>query len=200
MTAQYQASEIKHFHTNSDMELLAEACPDITRMIFKYNPHFFTNYIQLAMFEKLTHFETWGGEYWQSGLGQLLEILGSNLIALHLCHVEEISEDSLIHITSHCVRLNTLVFENCSFLENEELTEEEQEIKEFKVPLMLDLKKLRVINFMSTRMIQMILKKAINISTIEIDSENEFTDETVALVMQSNKLAKLEDFLIYSSK
>jgi len=198
----FQASETRHFHTNEDMELLAEACPDIQKMIFKYNPHFFTSYIQLAVFDKIQHFETWGGEYQVSGLDQLIEIIGPNLTTLHLCHVEEISAETLLHLTKNCRSLRNLIFENCSYdVEGEEnISDEELEIRESKVPLLLSLKSLKVINFMSLRMVFMILRKSLNIVTFEIDSENELTDQKVLELLQVNQLQKLENFLVYSSK
>ena len=198
----FQASETRHFHTNEDMELLAEACPDIQKMIFKYNPHFFTSYIQLAVFDKIQHFETWGGEYQVSGLDQLIEIIGPNLTTLHLCHVEEISAETLLHLTKNCRSLTNLIFENCSYdVEGEEnVSDEELEIRESKVPLLLSLKSLKVINFMSLRMVFMILRKSLNIVTFEIDSENELTDQKVLELLQVNQLQKLENFLVYSSK
>jgi hypothetical protein len=184
------------------MDLVAEACPDIQKMIFKYNPYFFTSYIQLAVFDKLQHFETWGGEYQVSGLGQLLEVIGYNLTTLHLCHVEEISAESLIHIIKNCKRLRNLIFENCSYdVEGEEeMSKEEKEIRESKIPLLLDLKTLKVINFMSLEMVLMILRKSLNIVTVEIDSENELTDQKVVDLLKFNKLQKLENLLVFSSK
>ena len=184
------------------MDLVAEACPDLQKMIFKYNPHFFTNYLQLAVFDKLEHFETWGGEYHVSGLDQLIEIIGPNLTTLQLCHVEEISFDSVVHITKNCSRVRNLIFENCSFdiEEEDQMSVEDLEIRNSKVPLLLDLKTLKVINFMSREMVLMILRKSLNIITIEIDCENDFTDQTVIDLLEVNKLQKLENFLIYSSK
>ena len=184
------------------MELLAEACPDIQKMIFEYNPHFFTSYIQLAVFDKIQHFETWGGEYQVSGLDQLIEIIGPNLTTLHLCHVEEISAETVLHLTKNCRSLTNLIFENCSYdVEGEEnVSDEELEIRESKVPLLLSLKSLKVINFMSLRMVFMILRKSLNIVTFEIDSENELTDQKVLELLQVNQLQKLENFLVYSSK
>ena len=45
-----QASEKVHFHTNTEMALVAEACPDIQKMIFKYNPEYFSSYLQVKNF------------------------------------------------------------------------------------------------------------------------------------------------------
>merc|ERR1719273_805970 len=127
------------------MALIAEACPNIERMIFKYNPQYFSNYLQLAVFDQVQHFETWGGEFLSSGLAGLIEIIGPNLQSLHLCHVEEISSDSIVQISQYCRNLNTLIFENCSFYNDEELSEENLEIKNCKVPLLLELRVFKVI-------------------------------------------------------
>ena len=43
----FQASEKIHFHSDEEMALIAEACPNIERMIFKYNPQYFSNYLQV---------------------------------------------------------------------------------------------------------------------------------------------------------
>ena len=45
-----QASEKVHFHTDTEMALVAEACPDIQKMIFKYNPEYFCKLTQLNQF------------------------------------------------------------------------------------------------------------------------------------------------------
>ena len=112
----FQASEKIHFHSDEEMALIAEACPNIERMIFKYNPEYFSNYLQvyfppncpdqqvspqLAVFDHVQHFETWGGDFLTSGLAGLLEIIGPNLQSLHLCHVEEISSDSIVQISQN---------------------------------------------------------------------------------------------------
>ena len=184
------------------MELLAEACPDIQKMIFKYNSNFFTTYTQLACFDKIQHFETWGGEYQPSGLDQLIEIIGPNLATLHLCHVEDISAGSLLHLTKNCKSLKNLIYENCSFnVEGEEdLSVEELEIRELKFPHLLSLKTLKIIHFMPLRMVLMILRKSLNIVAIEIDSENELTDENILELLEENKLQKLEKFLVCYSR
>ena len=101
------------------MALVAEACPDIKKMIFKYNPEYFSSYLQvidfcfcathshnqlfqLTDFCHLRHLETWGGSFQSSGLSHLLEVIGERLELLHLCHVEDLCLDDMISITKHC--------------------------------------------------------------------------------------------------
>lgn len=216
------------------MAIIADACPDIERMIFKFNPEYFSNYLQvviklwnvytrfieifqLTVFEKLRHFETWGGEFQASGLSHLLEIMGQRLEVLHLCHVEEIGFDDLIQITKccryysvigwrviemrFCVRnLRSLTIENCSFnIDESELNEENLYIKNMQVPMLLELRMFKVISI-PLEMAMMILKKCLNIVNIEIDGEIDLTNEKVSELLQENNLAKLKHLMIYSSK
>ena len=196
----FQASEKVHFHTDAEIAVLAEACPDLQKMIFKFNPFYCSSYLNLSMFERLRHFETWGGDYETSGLAQLLEIVGANLESLHLCHVEEIGLDQLVQITQNCRNVKKLIIENCSFnLDEADLNEENLCIKNLKVPPLLELRLFKVIN-MPVEMLQMILKKALNIENIEIDGDVGLNDEHVLDLFIDNKLSKLKDLLIYSSK
>jgi len=197
----FQASEKVHFHTDLEMSIVAEACPDLKKMIFKYNPEYFSSYLQLAVFEKIRHFETWGGGFISSGLSQLLEIIGGRLEILHLCHVEDIGWDNVVHLTQCCRNVKVLVFENCSFIEEEEdgLNEEALFLKNVKVPPLLELKIFKVIN-MPLEMTLMILRKSLNIVNIEVDGDIDFKDENITELLQNNQLSKLENLLIYSSK
>jgi len=43
----FQASEKVHFHTDIEMAYIAEACPDIQKMVFKFNPEYFSSYLQV---------------------------------------------------------------------------------------------------------------------------------------------------------
>ena len=97
--------------------------------------------------------------------------------------------------------MSTLIFENCSFVtEDGEMSEERKELKNSKVPLLLDLKVFKVISSMPLDLVLMLLRKALNIVTIEMDGEIEMTDDDITTLLTENTLAKLESLLIYSSK
>ena len=49
-------------------------------------------------------------------------------------------------------------------------------------------------------MAQMILRKCLNVVSIEIDGEIDLKDEDVLDILQENKMSKLKDLLIYSSR
>ena len=96
--------------------------------------------------------------------------------------------------------LNTLIFENCSFYNDEELSEENLEIKNCKVPLLLELRVFKVISSMPTNLVFMILRKSLNIQTIEVDGEVEMTDGDIIKLLRENSLSKMENLLVYASR
>ena len=97
--------------------------------------------------------------------------------------------------------MNTLIFENCSFVsDDEEISEESLELKNSKVPLLLDLKVFKVISSMPKKLVFMVLRKALNIVTIELDGEIEITNEDILHLLTENTLAKIENLLVYTSR
>ena len=97
--------------------------------------------------------------------------------------------------------MNTLIFENCSFVsDDEEISEESLELKNSKVPLLLDLKVFKVISSMPKKLVFMVLRKALNIVTIELDGEIEITNEDILHLLTENTLAKIENLLVYASR
>ena len=94
-----------------------------------------------------------------------------------------------------------MIFENCSFVsDDEEISEESLELKNSKVPLLLDLKVFKVISSMPKKLVFMVLRKALNIVTIELDGEIEITNEDILHLLTENTLAKIENLLVYTSR
>ena len=94
-----------------------------------------------------------------------------------------------------------MIFENCSFVsDDEEISEESLELKNSKVPLLLDLKVFKVISSMPKKLVFMVLRKALNIVTIELDGEIEITNEDILHLLTENTLAKIENLLVYASR
>ena len=94
-----------------------------------------------------------------------------------------------------------MIFENCSFVsDDEEISEESLELKNSKVPLLLDLKVFKVISSMPKKLVFMVLRKALNIITIELDGEIEITNEDILHLLTENTLAKIENLLVYTSR
>ena len=84
--------------------------------------------------------------------------------------------------------------------EDEEMSEESLEIKNSKVPLLLDLRVFKVISSMPINLVFMILRKSLNIQTIEMDGDIEMADEDIIKLLEDNSLAKLENLLVYASR
>ncbi len=78
--AHAQASEKKHFHSEEEVGLVAAACPNIRRVIFKLSPdNEATSCLHLVEFQQLQQLEMWGGGFRRAKLDQLLEVVGPNL-------------------------------------------------------------------------------------------------------------------------
>ena len=80
------------------------------------------------------------------------------------------------------------------------MSEESLEIKNYKVPLLLDLRVFKVISSMPMNLVFMILRKSLNIRTIEMDGEVEMTNEDIIKLQSENSLSKLENLLVYASR
>ena len=96
--------------------------------------------------------------------------------------------------------MKSFLLENCSFeIDDSELTEENICVKNMKVPLLLDLKLFKVIN-VPVEMAFLILRKSLNIESVEIDGEMDLRDCNILELMKENSFNRLKDLLIYSSK
>ena len=80
------------------------------------------------------------------------------------------------------------------------MSEESLEIKNSKVPLLLDLRVFKVISSMPMNLVFMILRKSLNIQTIEMDGEVEMTNEDIVQLLRENSLSKMENLLVYASR
>ena len=68
-----------------------------------------------------------------------------------------------------------------------------------QVPPLLDLKLFKVIN-VPVEMAFLILRKSLNIESVEIDGEMDLRDWSILELIKENSFNKLENLLIYSSK
>ena len=135
-------------------------------------------------------------------MGQLMEVLGPGLLSLHLCHVEEISHLSLIHLLTSCPALKELKLENCSYMVDtvNPYTEEQLEQLNEEMPHLMELRALRVVNRIPLKMLLMVLRKALNIVTVEIDSAEDMTDIDFIHLMQTNRMLRMQQMAVMQSK
>jgi len=116
--------------------------------------------------------------------------------------VEELTTHSILHLATSCPRLADIKLENCSFVVDtvNPLTEEQLEVINGSVPLLLDLQALRIVNKMPLEMMLMVLRKALNIVTIDMDSMETLTDSTVLQLLQVNRLGRLQTLSVMATK
>ena len=158
------------------------------------------NFIDLAVFENLSNLEIWGGEYYSSNMFFLLETMGHNLTCLHLCHVEQLSSQSLLHLASHCRGLREIRLESCSWelfdIENtNEENLENEERKDFKMLLGLT-----ILNFIPRELLILLVSRAPNLKYLNLDGEENIDNEIIETILKKNKLLNFENLLVYNSR
>ena len=116
--------------------------------------------------------------------------------------MEELTIHSILHLATSCPRLADIKLENCSFVVDtvNPLTEEQLEVINGSMPPLLDLQALRIVNKMPREMMLMVLRKALNIVTIEIDSMENLTDRVVVELLQVNRLQRLQTLSVMATK
>ncbi|KAJ8967905.1 hypothetical protein NQ317_000585 [Molorchus minor] len=127
-------------------------------------------------------------------LKQLLEIRGSNLISLHLEHVEEMDFKVLIDISQYCPKLKSLVFYNCDFINTVTLP-----CEKIKVPF-LNLERIFWVVDSAINHLEFILSHALNIQYIHLGSSTGITHSAVVNILNVNPMRHLKEFrVLYSS-
>ena len=147
------------------------------------------------MFENLSILEIWGGEYYSSNLFFLLETIGQNLTCLHLCHVEQLSCQSLLHLASHCSALREIKLENCSWqlFDIESMNEENEKI--FRL-----LTVLTILNRIPPEILVWLVTNSPNLKSLNLDGEVDMDKEMLQKILKINRLPKFESFLVYNSR
>ena len=151
------------------------------------------------MFENLSILEIWGGEYYSSNLFFLLETIGQNLTCLHLCHVEQLSCQSVLHLASHCPALREIKLENCSWqLFGIENINDEEKVGESK--MFAELTSLNILNRIPADILELIISNATHLKYLILDGEVFLDKDILQNILEKNKLLHLESFLVYNSR
>ena len=79
-------------------------------------------------------------------------------------------------------------------------TEEQLEQLNEEVPHLMELRAVRVVNKMPLQMLLMVLRKALNIVTVEIDSAEDMTDITFLNLILTNRMLRLQQLAVMQSK
>ena len=116
--------------------------------------------------------EIWGGEYYSSNLFFLLETIGQNLTCLHLCHVEQLSCQSVLHLASHCSAIREIKLENCVFK-----SDQTDNVEVDDVPYLLNLKVLSILNSIPKEIFMLLVTRALNLKTIILDTFVDVTEK-----------------------
>ncbi|XP_011501083.1 PREDICTED: uncharacterized protein LOC105364762 [Ceratosolen solmsi marchali] len=134
-------------------------------------------------------------DFYTNRVQKLLQIIGCNIISLHLEHVGEIDLSALVYISQYCPNLRNLVFYNCEFLAINLVEQQELMVSPFKY-----LERLKcVIDCVDTHL-EFILSHCINIKFIHLGSSTGIGDGTIHRIFMKNQMTKLEELnILYSN-
>jgi hypothetical protein len=127
----------------------------------------------------------------------IMSAIGTNLISLHLEHVDEMDMRSLCIIAENCSALQKLVLFSCDFTEN---FGDNLERVEYRSKMLLSsLRCLECVSETAPNVIEFLLCAAPNLITLSFGSAAWLNDDTLAKVVFRGGLKSLEDITVTAS-
>lgn len=182
--------------TTENLRLLVEMFPQI-EYISLFHDEQISDLTVLTSLENLKHLKLLSCAFYGDYLRRLLEVRGSNILSLHLEHVEEIDLNALICISQCCPNLNSLVFYNCDFIyerQNSHNLPYNDEKKPFE-----KLERLFWVVDCAITHLEYILINACNIRYVHLGSSTGITHNAIANILKVNPMRKLEELRILFS-
>ncbi|XP_075212460.1 uncharacterized protein LOC142319270 isoform X1 [Lycorma delicatula] len=177
----------------SHLRLMVKLCPYLTHVSI-FHDEKIADLTLLSALDNLTELKLMNCDFFGDRIKNLLEARGTNLILLHLEHVEEIDLNAIIYISQYCPRLKTLTLINCEFGENNNLIH-----RKMKVPPFLHLERLICVADCALMHLQFLLSHCFNIRYIQLGSSTGIDDKTMIEVFTKNPMKHLEELKILYS-
>lgn len=208
-------SQKYYFHEDWQMEMVAECCPFITKMLFIFHENYVKDYLVLMPFQHLSDLELNGGQFYQDKISSLIQVRGMNLVKLTLISVKEIDYKSLALLSIHCKKLKCLTFKNCNFVDSADVVNEEQGLDEnyrrrqAHIDMAMEahdliedltaLEELTVMSHISSLYFVFLVRRCPGIKSIIIGPKNSISDDSMVKILLVNPLVNLEDFTVENS-
>lgn len=182
--------------TTENLRLLVDMFPQID-YISLFHDEQISDLTVLTSLENLKHLKLLSCAFYGDYLRHLLEIRGTNILSLHLEHVEEIDLNALTCISQCCPNLNSLVLYNCDFMDQRPLLHgltSNSDLKPFQ-----KLERLFWVVDCALTHLEYILINAFNIRYIHLGSSTGITHNSVANILKQNPMRELEELRILFS-
>lgn len=180
--------------TTENLRLFVDIFPKI-EYVSLFHDEQISDLTVLTSLENLKELKLLSCAFYGDYLKELLEMRGSNIISLHLEHVEEIDLNALIYISEYCPHLKSLVLYNCDFIDTQVLPQNRYTTKAFQC-----LERVFWVVDCAINHLEYILLNAINIRYIHLGSSTGITHSTIVSVLRSNPMKFLRELrILYSS-
>ncbi|XP_031780800.2 SCF E3 ubiquitin ligase complex F-box protein grrA-like [Nasonia vitripennis] len=190
---QLRSFECRNMNTQQ-LYLLVEMCPYISSLSMMRDERI-EDLAILASLTELKELKLLSCDFYANGVQLLLEIIGCNIVSLHLEHVGEIDLSALVYISQFCPNLRSLVFYNCEFLAVASTRHRKLQVPPFK-----HLERLKCVVDCADAHLEFILSHCTNIKFIHLGSSTGIGDATICRVFSKNRMTKLEELkILYST-
>lgn len=182
--------------TTENLRLLVDMFPEI-EYISLFHDEQISDLTVLTSLENLKHLKLLSCAFYGDYLRHLLEVRGSNILSLHLEHVEEIDLNALTCISQCCPNLKSLVLYNCDFMDQRP-SSQPSNYGDVTKPFQ-QLERLFWVVDCAITHLEYILIHALNIRYIHLGSSTGITHNAVANILRQNPMKELEELRILFS-
>ncbi|XP_033230813.1 SCF E3 ubiquitin ligase complex F-box protein grrA-like [Belonocnema kinseyi] len=173
--------------------LLVEMCPFIRNFSILRDERIEDLSI-LASLNELRELKLLSCSFYTNGVNTLLNLKGSQIVSLHLEHVDEIDLSALVCISQFCPGIKSLIFYNCEFLE---LTNNPRRLA---VSPFKHLERIKCASECANMHLEYLLSHCLNVKFIQLGSSTGIDDATMRRVLMRNPMCQLEELkILYSA-
>lgn len=184
--------------TTDHLYLLVDMCPFIINFSILKDEKINDLSILLAPLKQLRELKLLSCRFYRNGLNNLLSLKGSQIVHLHLEHVDQIDMSALVSISQSCPNIKNLMFYNCEFLE---LMSNDQHLNRKLTFLPFQyLERIKCASECAKMHLEYLLSYCINVKFIQLGSSTGIDDATMRRILLRNPMSHLEELkILYSA-
>ncbi|CAB3231102.1 unnamed protein product [Arctia plantaginis] len=184
---------VSRYATFNQLQLAVQICPFIRNMTV-FHKTLDTDLMSLIGLQDLQELKLLSCDFYADQVKQVLQIKGSNLVSLHLEHVDQIDLNALMYISQMCPFLESLTLYNCTLIKHTSLYTKKLEIQPFR-----NLKKLTCVSTCTDDQLIFILSNCLNVEYIHLGTAIQLTDDFIFKILDKNPLIYLKELRIMQS-
>lgn len=201
----FWASEDYLFHSSSQMKLVARICPDISKMLFKFDTSA-SSLHDITKFEKLKDLDLRGGSFYSDSLCLALMEVGPQLDSLSLGNVGELDKKAVAIISRSCPNVSRLAFYNCGFMEPDMSQAETFQYlvdrvgeREERLEPMKEVSHLKIVSEIGCELLVSLIDSCPSVTRLSLGISTSISDSLLGRVFSFNSLKQLQHFHVMES-